>query len=140
MRGEAMQEHRVAAGLHQVTVDLIVSKGLQANGCFGFLTHRGEHVAVDHVASFDRFVGVDHHLDVSARRTQQRKVVLTEAVVDWRGDAKCSTEHADGEAKRAGHVVAIADVGHGAAFDRSEFLDDRQHVRERLHRVCSVAQ
>jgi hypothetical protein len=87
------------------------------------VAHRHPHVGVDGVGAGDRLVGVVG---------EQRAEAVLELEPAGRGDPHLDTHQAAHHGERAGHVVAVADVGQHAALQRAERLVQRHQVGQRL--------
>ena len=118
---QAVQEPRVGrAPPHQRVVDGEAGERGPPRCGLLLLAHRRPHVGVDGVGALHRVVGVVGELDGAAEVAGPFDGDVVELVARRRRDGELDARERGGEGERRGDVVAVADVGEPAAFERAE--------------------
>ncbi len=133
------REGALGGRVQQLVVELVGGQGTAALVGLELVTHAHPHVGVHRVGLPDGVAGIHVQGHGPGRLGRQREI-LRQRVAGRRGDRHVDARERPQHRQRAGHVVAVADVGEPQAGERAVGLAQRQQVSECLARVVLGAQ
>ena len=133
------REGALGGGVEQLVVELVGGQGAAALVGLELVTHAHPHVRVHGLGAADGLAGILVQRHGAARFARQLQVAL-QRVTGRGGDRHVHARERPQHGQRAGHVVAVTDVGDPQPGERAVGLAQRLQVGERLARVVLWAQ
>ena len=141
IRRQAVQDDRVLRSFgQQGFIDAETGEFRQPFLLLGFLSHADPGIRVQHIRIANRFNRITGRLEIHLRHLRHDPVHLRaiQLIARRGGHDEPHSKLPARRRERSGDVIAIADVRHRLAFQRTEMLLDRHHIRHRLTRMAVV--